>query len=143
MSQAKQGDTVKIEFTGTTGDGQVFASSQESGPAEFVIGSGTVLSGLEEAVVGMAEGDTRSTTLPSDKAFGEPKEELIVTIERSRLPEDMTPQPGQAVQFQSPTGEPIVARISSVTDENVTLDANHPLAGEDVSFDIKLVEISK
>ena len=142
MTQAKQGDTVKIHYTGILEDGTVFDSSEGRDPLSFTIGSGQVIPGFEEAVVGMAREEKKNVTIPVDKAYGPRNEELIITVPREQVPPDIEPETGQRLQMEGPQGQPVIVVVSEVTDEHVKLDANPPLAGKDLTFDIELVEIS-
>ncbi len=141
MEQAKRGDTVKVHYTGKLNDGTVFDSSNDREPLEFTVGEGEVIPGFEDAVVGMNQGETKTTKIDADEAYGPHRPEMIVTVERNMFPDDMDPEVGQQVQIRQANGQSFVATITDVTDEDVTLDANHPLAGQDLTFDIELLEI--
>ena len=142
MTQAKKGDNVKIHYTGKLQDGTVFDSSQGHDPLQFTIGSGQVIQGFDEAVVGMSKGDSKNVNIPVDKAYGPRNEELVLTAPISQVPPDLNPEVGQKLEMGGPNGEIVVVKVVAVTDENITLDANPPLAGEDLIFDIELVEIA-
>lgn len=142
MTQAKKGDNVKIHYTGKLQDGTVFDSSQGHDPLAFTIGSGQVIQGFDEAVVGMSKGDSKNVNIPVDKAYGPRNEELVLTAPISQVPPDLNPEVGQKLEMGGPNGEIVVVKVVAVTDENITLDANPPLAGEDLIFDIELVEIA-
>ncbi|MDQ7785001.1 MAG: FKBP-type peptidyl-prolyl cis-trans isomerase [Desulfomonilaceae bacterium] len=141
MTQARQGDTVKIHFTGTLPDGEVFDSSFERDPAQFTIGQGTVVPGIEEAVIGMEEGERKITVIPPEKGFGNPRSELLVEVERERFPEGLNPQVGQHLRFLKNDGQEIMASVVNVSESSVVVDANHPLSGREITLDILLVEI--
>ena len=141
MSQAKSGDTVKIHYTGTLDDGTEFDSSAGRDPLEFEIGSGQVIPGFDNAVEGMAVGDKKSVRIESSDAYGERHEQLVQQVPRSALPDDLTPEEGMALQSQSPDGEVMMLMVTAVGEEEITVDANHPLAGQALSFDIELVSI--
>ncbi|MEQ8604770.1 MAG: peptidylprolyl isomerase [Marivibrio sp.] len=141
MSAAKEGDTVKIHYTGTLDDGTQFDSSREREPIEFKIGGGEILPGVEGAVVGLEPGGTNKVTLPAEDAYGERRDDMIQEIDRTVLPQEVEPQVGLQLQAQSPNGQPLLLTITEVGDEKVTVDANHPLAGKDLTFDVELVEI--
>lgn len=141
MAQAKDGDSVKIHYTGTLDDGTVFDSSQGREPLEFVIGSGMVIPGFEKAAVGMETGDSKKFTITSDEAYGQRNDELIYVVDRSELPDNIDPEPGMALEAQGPDGQPFRLNVTAVEDTKVTLDANHPLAGMDLTFEIELVEV--
>jgi peptidylprolyl isomerase len=142
MTRAKQGDTVKIHYRGTLADGTVFDSSEGRDPLSFTIGSGQVIAGFEEAVVGMARDEKKNVTIPVDKAYGPRNEELIITVPRGQVPPDIKPEAGQRLQMQGPQGQPVIVVVTEVTKEEIKLDANPPLAGKDLVFDIELIEIS-
>ena len=142
MSEAKNGDTVHVHYTGTLADGTIFDSSVGGDPLEFTLGEGGVIPGFESAVVGMATGETKTTTIPFDEAYGAHNADAVFTVSRSEMPEGVEPEVGQQLGLQHPSGEMIPAVISAVTPESVTIDANHPLAGKDLTFAIELVEIA-
>jgi len=142
MSQAKKGDSVKIHYTGTLEDGKVFDSSAGRDPLGFTLGGGQVIVGFEEAVLGMAIGDKKKVTVPSHKAYGEKNEELVIEVPRNQVPPDLNPEVDQKLQMGGPNGELVVVTVVAVTDEAVVLDANPPLAGKDLTFDLELVAIS-
>lgn len=141
MSQAKQGDTVKVHYKGSLEDGTIFDTSQDRDPLEFTIGEGEVIQGFEKAVVGMEPGQSKVVTLDSEEAYGPRRSELLVEVDRDRFPSEMEVEVGSQVQVRQQDGSPRVATIARVGDESVTLDVNHPLAGKDLTFDIELVEI--
>lgn len=142
MSQAKKGDSVKIHYKGTLEDGSVFDSSEGREPLGFTIGSGQVIPGFEEAVMGMSVGDSKNVTIPADKAYGERKKELVMPIPRTQIPADINPEVGQRLQMSGPNGEPVIVSVAEVTDDAIMLDANPPLAGLDLTFDIEMVAIA-
>lgn len=140
MQQAKQGDTVVVHYTGTFSNGKVFDSSAGRDPLEFTLGSGQVIPGFERAVDGMQVGDQKTVTIPSDEAYGPRQSELTVTVNRDQFPQQLKPTVGQQLQM-SRNGQVFVVTVLEVTDERVVLDANHPLAGADLTFELELVEI--
>lgn len=142
MTQAKQGDTVQIHYTGKLEDGTVFDSSEGREPLSFTVGNGQVIPGFEEAVIGMTADEKKNVTIPVDKAYGPRNEELIIEVPRDQVPPDINPEVGQKLQMQGPDNQMIVVEVTGVTDEQVTLDANPPLAGKDLVFDIEMVAIS-
>ncbi len=142
VGEAKSGDNVKVHYTGKLDDGSVFDSSEGRDPLEFQLGSGSVIPGFEAAIIGMHEGETRTTHIPADQAYGPRNEEMIMAVGRDQFPPDIEPQIGQQMQLQQEDGQTFVVRVSQVSDEEVTLDGNHPLAGQDLNFDIRLVGIS-
>ncbi|MCC5886882.1 MAG: FKBP-type peptidyl-prolyl cis-trans isomerase [Gammaproteobacteria bacterium] len=141
MAEAKQGDTVRVHYTGQLDDGTEFDSSRDRDPLEFQVGSGQVIAGFESAVAGMAVGDSCTTTIVAAEAYGPRRDELVVDIERSQLPADMDLEVGQALQVKDQNDQPFVVHVAAVAEESVKLDANHPLAGKDLTFEIELVEI--
>ena len=141
MSKAKNGDKVKVHYTGKFKDGEVFDSSLEREPLEFTIGKGQVIPGFEQAVEGMSPGDTKTTDIPPEKAYGPRYEEMVTEVEKNRFPADMDPKVGQRLQLRQADGKIIRVTVTNVSESKVTLDANHPLAGKNLTFDIKLVEI--
>jgi peptidylprolyl isomerase len=142
MTTAEKGNTVKIHYTGTLTDGSVFDSSSGHDPLEFEIGSGQVIVGFEEAVIGMSVGESKDVTIPAEKAYGPYQDELVIKAPRDRIPPDLDPQVGQKLQMGGTGGELILVNVIEVTDEHVTLDANPPLAGKDLNFQIELMEIA-
>lgn len=141
MSKVKDGDTVKVHYTGSLSDGTVFDSSENKEPLEFTLGSGQLIPGFEKAVNGLTTGESVEVTIPTDEAYGEAREDLVLSVAKSDLPEDIEPQIGMQLQVNQPQGDPVPVRITAVEDEEIQLDANHPLAGEDLTFKIDLVEI--
>jgi len=142
MKQASNGDSVKIHYTGKLDDGTIFDSSTGREPLEFTLGEGQVIPGFEEAVVGMSQSESKAITIPADKAYGPHNPEMVASVDRDRLPENMDPQVGQQLQMRQEDGQVIVVTVTDISDASVQLDANHPLAGRDLSFDIELVEIA-
>ena len=141
MEKVKPGDTVKVHYTGSLENGQVFDSSEGKEPLEFTVGAGEVIGGFEKAVVGMAVGESKTEHIPSQNAYGPRREELQLEVERTKLPPSLEIEVGQMLGIQSPTGEVTRVTVAGVQDNSVTLDANHPLAGKDLKFDIEVVDI--
>ncbi|MBT8086989.1 MAG: peptidylprolyl isomerase [Gammaproteobacteria bacterium] len=141
MTQAKSGDTVRIHYTGTLEDGTQFDSSSGRDPLEFALGGGQVIPGFDSAVDGMTVGDSKTVTIQPDDAYGQRHEQLIQQVPKSALPEDMTPEVGMALQSQSPDGQTMNLVVVGVEEDSITLDANHPLSGQALTFEIELVEI--
>ena len=141
MSQAKAGDTVKIHYTGTLDDGTQFDSSAGRDPLEFELGSGQVIPGFEKAVEGMAVGDTKKVNIPAEDAYGPRHDQMIQEVPRSALPDDIEPQVGMGLQARRPDGAMLDLTITEVGEESITVDGNHPLAGQALNFDLELVEI--
>jgi peptidylprolyl isomerase len=141
MTQAKQGDTVNVHYTGKLGDGTVFDTSRNRHPLQFTIGKGQVIVGFEQAVDGMNTGESKTVIIPVDAAYGPRREEMIITMERSKLPADLNPKVGQRLELTQMDDQNILVTVTAVTDSTLTLDANHPLSGKDLLFDIELVGI--
>lgn len=142
MSQAKSGDTVKIHYTGKLDDGTQFDSSKDREPLEFELGKGQVISGFEKAVEGMEVGDSKSVTLDPDDAYGPRHDQLVQEVPRSALPTEIKPEIGMKLQSKTPDGRVMPLTVTAVTDESITVDANHELAGENLNFEIELVAIA-
>jgi peptidylprolyl isomerase len=141
MAQARSGDTVRVHYTGRLDDEQVFDSSQGREPLEFTLGEGRVIPGFEEAVLGMEVGDEKTVTIPSDQAYGPRRDEMVAQVGREHFPPDVEPQVGQQLHMKQ-DGRAFVVTVTEVSDSDVvTLDANHPLAGQDLTFDLALVDI--
>jgi peptidylprolyl isomerase len=141
MAEVKNGDTVKVHYTGKFEDGTVFDSTEGREPVQFTLGNGQLISGFEKALIGMNPGDSKTSEIPQDEAYGPRNEEMKQVVERSQLPPDLDPQVGMQLQVNTPEGQTLIVSIAEVTDTHVTLDANHPLAGKDLNFNIQLVEI--
>jgi len=142
MAKAKNGDTVRVHYTGTLEDGTVFDSSKEREPLQFTIGESQVIPGFEQAVIGMEPGETKAFNIPADQAYGQRREDMKVTIDRAQLPANLEPKEGQQLQLGQQEGQIMIVTVTDVTDAGVTIDANHPLAGKDLAFDIELVEVA-
>jgi peptidylprolyl isomerase len=142
MVQAKTGDTVTVHYTGKLEDGTVFDSSVEGEPLEFSIGEGNLIPGFEQAVIGMSPGDSKTEFIPVDQAYGPHHEEMVLVLDRQQLPPDMPVEVGVQLQLSQGSDELIPVIITEVTEAEVTLDANHPLAGENLTFNIQLVAIA-
>ncbi len=165
MLLVKHGDRVRVHYTGTLEDGTVFDSSESSAqddscgcdcsssggcgtssdcgcdPLEFVVGQGNVIPGFEKAVIGLAMGSSTTVTIPADEAYGPRQEQMVAVVDRSELGSEIQPIEGQQLEVVLQDGSSMPVLITEVTDSTVTLDANHPLAGRDLTFAIKLVEI--
>ncbi len=141
MAQAKHGDTVNVHYTGKLEDGTVFDSSRSRHPLQFTIGKGQVISGFEQAVIGMNLGESKTARIPVDQAYGPRQNDRIVTVERTQLPPGLNPLVGQRLELTQTDDQRILVTVSAMTDTTLTLDANHPLAGKDLFFDIELVKI--
>ncbi|MFC4487726.1 MULTISPECIES: peptidylprolyl isomerase [Tepidiphilus] len=142
MNQAaKAGDTVQVHYTGKFDDGSVFDSSAGRDPLEFTVGSGQVIPGFEQAVEGMAVGQTKTVTIPAAEAYGDRVAEAVLQVPREQLPPDLEPEVGQQLVMQSRDGRQIPIVVVEVTEDSITIDANHPLAGRDLTFEIELVAV--
>ncbi|MFA6385058.1 MAG: peptidylprolyl isomerase [Candidatus Omnitrophota bacterium] len=141
MTTAKHGDTVKIHYTGKLEDGTLFDSSASREPLEFTIGKSKIIAGFEQAIIGMKPGDSKTVNIPVEQAYGAHRPDMVVSVDRKELPPDLKPVLGQQLQVSQDENNVIVVCVTAVTDTHVTLDANHPLAGKNLVFDIKLVGI--
>ena len=139
---AKEGDTVKVHYTGSLDDGTVFDSSVNRDPFQFTVGAGQVIAGFDEAVLGMQVGQSRTVVIPAAEAYGPYREDLLITLTREEFPLDKEPVLGQRMSAYLDSGQQVVAEVIDVTETSVTLDANHHLAGEDLTFEIELVAIN-
>ena len=141
MAQAKSGDTVKVHYQGTLEDGTVFDSSREREPLEFTLGGGNIIAGFEEIVTGMSPGETKLERIPANKAYGPKRDDMVMEVDRQQVPDEIDLQLGQQLQVRQESGQAVPVTITDLSDNTVTLDANHPLAGKDLMFEIELVEI--
>lgn len=142
MAQAKVGDKVEVHYTGKLDDGTVFDSSEGKDPLEFTIGENEVIPGFDDAVVGMNPGETKTVKIPTEQAYGPHRAEMVLSVGKERLPDDLDLYVGQRLKVPQEDGGVFVVRITEITDANVTLDANHPLAGEDLTFELELVKVT-
>ncbi|MHA7849430.1 FKBP-type peptidyl-prolyl cis-trans isomerase [Roseovarius sp.] len=142
MTQVKEGDTVRIHYTGTLTDGATFDSSEGRDPLEFTVGSGQIIPGLDQALPGMAVGEKKTVEVPADQAYGHPDPNARQAVPRADIPADIPLDLGTQLQVQTPQGQVMPVTVIEVTEDQVTLDANHPLAGKDLTFAIELVEIA-
>ena len=140
-AQAKNGNIVQVNYTGTLQDGTIFDTPVGYEPLEFTLGEGQVIPGFEQAVLGMKIGESKTVTIPADDAYGPHRDDLILVIDREELPTGLTPEVGQQLQMTRPDGGMIIVAITKVSDKTVTIDANHPLAGKDLTFEIELAKI--
>jgi peptidylprolyl isomerase len=143
MSHAKTGDTVKIHYTGTLDDGTEFDTSAGRDPLQFTIGSGQVIPGFDKAIEGMAVGDNKTVNIPAEEAYGPRHEQMVQDVPRTALPGDLVPREGMALQAEGQDGQVINLTITAVNEDSITVDGNHPLAGEALNFDIELVDIAE
>ena len=142
MSTAKNGDTVAVHYTGTLADGTVFDSSREREPLSFTVGEGQVIAGFNDAVNGMTVGESVTVTIPAEQAYGEYNEQFVINVPPADIPPEIEPEVGMELQLHQNDGGAIPVRVTDVSEEAVTLDANHPLAGQDLTFEIELVSIA-
>lgn len=141
MSQVKNNDTVKIHYTGKLEDGQVFDSSIEREPIEFTIGGGQIIPGLEKGLIDMEVNEKKTIQIPQTEAYGDVQKELFQEIPKDQLPQEITPEVGMGLVAKNPDGSERQLRVAEVKDESIIIDANHPLAGKDLIFDVEVVEI--
>jgi peptidylprolyl isomerase len=142
MAQAKSGDTVKVHYTGRLDDGTVFDSSADRDPLQFTIGASQVIAGFEQAATGMSLGESKTATFPADQAYGPRDERMVMAVSRDQLPPDLKVKVNDQLQMRRPDGRAQIVTVTAVSESDVTLDGNHPLAGQDLTFDIELVEIA-
>lgn len=141
MKTAQNGDTVKIHYTGTLEDGTVFGASAKDEPLEFKIGAGQLLQGIEDGVIGLSVGDFKKIFIPAAEGYGLRQEKLVQKISYDHLQEGLRPGIGEKLQMQTPEGEIFILTVVEVSENDITIDANHELAGENLHFNIELVEI--
>lgn len=142
MTKIKDGNEVKVHYTGKLNDGTVFDSSDGREPLAFTIGKGMMIPGFEKGVMGMALNEEKTITLPPEEAYGEVREDMIAEVPNQQLPPEIKPEIGMELMSQTPDGQQLVVKIKEVKDESIVIDANHPLAGQELTFDIKVVEIA-
>lgn len=141
MAGAKIGDKVKVHYTGKLTDGTIFDDSLNREPLEFILGKNNLIPGFEDAVQGMNAGEWKTVTIPFEQAYGPHMKEMVVEVPRKQLPPELKPVIGAQLQVAQNEGQEIVVSITKITETSVTLDANHPLAGKNLVFEIKLLEI--
>jgi peptidylprolyl isomerase len=142
MSRVEKGNKVKIHYTGTLEDGTVFDSSKDRDPLEFEIGAGNVIPGFENGVIGMAVGESKTINIEPSDGYGNHRPDLIVEVEKSKFPENISPEVGLQLQLQQPDGKVVDVIVSEMKEEIVVLDANHPLAGRKLTFEVELVAVA-
>lgn len=142
MAQAKDGDVVKVHYTGRLEDGTVFDSSVDRAPIEFRLGEGQIIPGFERLVRGMQVGESRSAAIPVEDAYGPRRDEMVLQVGHEHFPDDLNPSVGQRLEMEREDGEVLQVTVTDVSDAGVTIDANHPLAGHALKFDVELVEIA-
>jgi peptidylprolyl isomerase len=141
MSKAANGNKVKVHYKGSFDDGTVFDSSEDKEPLEFELGSGQVIPGFDKNIEGMELNEKKTIQIQSEDAYGARREELIMDFPKTEFPDDVNPEVGQQLQMQNQEGQVFNVLVTAVSGETVTLDANHPLAGKNLNFDIELIEI--
>ena len=141
MDKVKDKDKVSVHYTGTLANGEVFDTSKGRDPLSFTVGEGQMIPGFEAAVKGMEVKETKTVTLKSEEAYGEVREEMVQKIDKGQLPPDLEPEVGQQLASTLPDGQQIIVRVTDIAESHITIDANHPLAGEDLTFEIEVVSI--
>lgn len=141
MDNAQAGNVVRVHYTGKLDDGTVFDSSEGREPLEFTLGSGQVIAGFDHAVTGMSVGETRSARIPADEAYGQRRDDLLLEVDRQQIPEGVELAVGTQLQLQQENGQAVPVTVAELDSDSVTLDANHPLAGQDLIFDLELVGV--
>ena len=141
MTEVKTGDTVLIHYTGTLADGSTFDSSAGRDPLEFTVGSGQIIPGLDSAMPGMEVGETKTVEVACENAYGQPDPNARQAVPRNSIPDDIPTEPGTRLQMQTPQGQVVPVTVIEANEEQVTLDANHPLAGQDLTFKVELVGV--
>lgn len=141
MAEASVGDTVRVSYEGRLDDGTVFDQSPDGEPLEFTLGADQVIQGFERSVAGMEPGQSKTVTLDPDEAYGDRDEDLVFTVDREQLPGDLDPEVGDPLEVRPPEGDAFEVHVADLNDDRVVLDANHPLAGRALTFDLELVEI--
>lgn len=141
MSQVKENNTVKVNYTGKLSDGQVFDSSEGKEPLEFTLGKGQLIPGFEKGLIDMKVKEKKTITIAKDEAYGEINKDLIQEVKKTELPQDMTPEVGMGLVSKTPDGQEMNLLVIEVKEESIIIDGNHPLAGKDLIFDLEVVEI--
>lgn len=141
MAKAKKGDLVKVHYSGSLKDGYVFDSSYGKAPLEVKLGIGSLIEGFEAAIIGMKKGEKKTVRIPQEKAYGPYRTDYLVEIDKSQIPENNMPQVGMKLQLKAPSGQMTNVIVTEIKENKITLDANHPLAGKELTFEIELVDI--
>lgn len=141
MSQVKENDTVKVHYTGKLANGQVFDSSLEREPLEITLGQGALIPGFEKGLLDMEINEKKTIKIPVTEAYGEVQKELLYEVKKEQLPQEMTPEVGMGLASKDENGREIQFRVAEVKEDSVIVDANHPLAGQDLTFELELIEI--
>jgi FKBP-type peptidyl-prolyl cis-trans isomerase 2 len=143
MSQVKENNTVKVNYTGKLSDGQVFDSSEGKEPIEFTLGQGQLIPGFEKGLIDMELNEKKTITVGKEEAYGDVNKDLIQEVKKTELPQDMTPEVGMGLVSKSPDGQEMNLMVIEVKDESIVIDGNHPLAGKDLVFDLEVLEIKE
>ena len=143
MAQANEGDEVQVHYTGKLEDGTIFDSSEDGEPLSFTIGENRVIPGFEQAVTGMEPGDTKTAEVEPEQAYGEHREDMVMEMERDQIPGEVDPEVGQQLQLRLENGQTVPVLITALGEDTVTIDANHPLAGRKLIFDIEVVDVAE
>ncbi len=141
MAKVKEGDKVKVNYTLTLDNNTVIEKTDETNPFEFTLNTEKIIPGFEQAVIGMSPGESKAVKIPSKEAYGEHHEELVMNVARKDLPEDSDPQVGQQFRLESDKHQPFIVTVTGSSESEVIMDANHPLAGKNLNFEIELLEI--
>lgn len=141
MTEARKGNAVKVHYTGKLKDGTVFDSSREREPLQFTLGEGKMIPGFEKAVEGMKSGDKVTAEIPSKDAYGDRRDDLVVEVEKEKVPDNIKPEVGQQLSIKQPNGDQIPVVVTETKQQSIVLDANHPLAGKDLVFEIELMDV--
>lgn len=141
MSQVKENDTVKVHYTGKLTNGEVFDSSVDREPLEITLGQGQLIPGFEKGMIDMEVNEKKTLNIPSAEAYGERREEMMQEVPKNQLPEEIKPEVGMGLVSQTPDGQQMRLTVAEVKDESIVVDANHPLAGQDLVFEVELLEI--
>ena len=141
MPKAQEGDTVKVHYTGKLSSGEVFDTSRDREPWQFTLGQKQVMPGFENGIQDIEVGEVKEVSIPSEKAYGPRKDEMIFEIGKENIPEDIDPQVGQTLTMSNPNGQQFNVVVHKVADDSIFLDANHPLAGKDLVFEVELMDI--
>ncbi len=141
MTQVKENNTVKVNYTGKLADGQVFDSSEGKEPLEFTLGQGQIIPGFEKGLIDMKLNEKKTITIAKEEAYGDINEQLRQEVKKTELPEDIKPEVGMGLVSKSPDGQEMNLRVVEVSEESIVVDGNHPLAGKDLIFDLEVVDI--
>ena len=141
MTQVKKGNTIKVHYTGKLEDGSVFDSSEGRDPLEFEVGAGMMIKGFDDGVVGMNLEEQKAINIKAEEAYGDVRKDLIIDVPKAQLPAEINPEVGMELVSQQPNGQQLIVTVTAVKDDAITIDANHKLAGKDLIFDVKVVEI--